>query len=189
MALPFFEQPFPSIELDNGYILREQSLEDTEAFFDYYTHPEVGKYILASKPPSLLEASREIQYCRGLFYGKRGIYWTIATKDNNTMIGSVGFYINNLHHRGEITYDLSHAYWRQGIMSQVIQAVVKCAFNHIGLVRVEAVTRIENIPSMEILKKCGFQHEGTLKNYRYFDDRAWDIEMFGLANPHNTTQQ
>jgi [ribosomal protein S5]-alanine N-acetyltransferase len=177
----FYQNPFPTIDFDDQYILREQHLEDTEAFFRYYTDHEVGQYILATKPATLLEASKEVQYCRNLFYSKQGIYWAIAKKDNNEMMGAVGLYMNNMHHRAEITYDLGKAYWRQGIMKKAMQAVIDYAFREMKLLRIEAVTRSENTASMELLKKLGFVHEGTLKNYRYYNDRAWDIEMFGIT--------
>src|SRR3989338_11363498 len=92
MITTFYQQPFPTIDLDDQYALREQTLEDTEAFFRYYTDPEVGQYILATKPATLLEASKEVQYCRNLFYSKQGIYWTIAKKNDNRMIGAIGLY-------------------------------------------------------------------------------------------------
>ncbi len=181
MTLHFYQQPFPTIDLDDQYILREQTLEDTEAFFRYYTDHEVGQYILATKPSTLLEASKEVQYCRNLFYSKQGIYWTIAKKSDNQMVGAIGLYMNNMHHRGEITYDLSREYWRKGIMQKTIRAVVDYALKEMKLCRVEAVARHDNIASINLLKKLGFAHEGTLKNYRYFDGRAWDIEMFAVV--------
>ena len=181
MNLNFYQQPFPTIDLDAQYILREQTLEDTEAFFRYYTHPEVGQYILASKPTTLLEASKEVQYCRNLFYSKQGIYWTIAKKSNNEMIGAVGLYMNNMHQRAEITYDLSRDHWRQGIMLKTIRAIVAYAFAHMKLQRIEAVTRPENVASMALLEKAGFQREGTLRQYRYYNNQTWDIEMFAIT--------
>ena len=181
MITNFYQQPFPTIELDGKYILREQSLEDTENFFRYYTDPEVGKYILASKPVTLLEASKEVQYCRNLFYTKQGIYWTIAKKSDNQMIGAIGLYVNNTHHRAEITYDLSRDYWRKGIMKKAIQAVINYAFTEMKLLRLEAVTRHDNNASIALLKKLKFVHEGTLRNYRYYNGKAWDIEMFAIV--------
>lgn len=181
MSLNFYQHPFPAIDIDNEIILREQSLEDTEAFFRYYTDPEVGRYILATKPATLLEASKEVQYCRNLFYSKQGIYWTIAKKSDNQMIGAIGLYMNNTHHRGEITYDLSRDYWRKGIMEKTIRAVMNYAFAQMKLQRLEAVVRHDNIASISLLKKLGFEHEGTLKNYRYYNGRAWDIEMFAIC--------
>ncbi|MCX7126293.1 MAG: GNAT family protein [Gammaproteobacteria bacterium] len=181
MITKFYQQPFPTLDLGDDYILREQSLEDTENFFRYYTDPEVGKYILASKPATLLEASKEVQYCRNLFYTKQGIYWTIAKKSDNKMVGAIGLYANNMHHRAEITYDLSRDHWRKGIMRKTIQAVVDYAFTQMECLRIEAVTRNDNIASMELLKNVDFAHEGTLKNYRYYNDQSWDIEMFAVT--------
>ncbi|MCX7121029.1 MAG: GNAT family N-acetyltransferase [Gammaproteobacteria bacterium] len=181
MITNFYQQAFPTIDLDDKYILREQSLEDTEAFFHYYTDPDVGKYILASKPATLLEASKEVQYCRNLFYTKQGIYWTIAKKSDNKMIGAIGLYANTTHHRAEITYDLSQEYWRKGIMRKTILAVIDCAFKKMKLQRIEAVTRHDNAASLSLLKKLNFIHEGTLSNYRYYNNRAWDIEMFAIT--------
>ena len=180
MISAFYQKPFPVIDLDNNYVLREQMLADTEDFFRYYTDHDVGKYILASKPVSLLEASNEVQYCRNLFYTKQGIYWTIAKKSDNRMIGAIGLYINNMHHRAEVTYDLAREYWRQGIMTKAILAVVNYAFRHMEIFRVEAVTQKDNVASVNLIKKLNFQHEGTLKKYRHYDNRSWDIEMFAM---------
>lgn len=182
MMSNFYQNPFPTLDLDDQYILREQTLEDTENFFHYYTDPDVGKYILASKPATLLEASKEVQYCRNLFYTKQGIYWTIARKSDNQMIGAIGLYMNNTHYRAEITYDLAKSHWRQGIMLKAINTVVKYALSQMNLSRIEAVTRSENQASMALLKKAGFEHEGTLKNYRYYNGQAWDIEMFAITS-------
>lgn len=185
MITNFYQHSFPVIDVDENYILREQKLEDTEAFFRYYTDSEVGKYILASKPSTLMEASKEVQYCRNLFYTKQGIYWTIAKKSDDQMIGAIGLYANNMHHRAEITYDLSREYWRKGIMEKTIRAVIHYAFKKMGFLRIEAVARHDNIASINLLKKVGFTHEGTLSNYRYYNNRIWDIEMFAILPKNN----
>ena len=181
MTLALYTQPFPTIELNDQYVLREQTLEDTEAFFHYYTDPEVGQYILASKPATLIEASQEVQYCRNLFYNKKGIYWTIAKKSDNTMIGAIGLYINNTHRRAELTYDLDKKYWRQGIMHKAIKRIIAYTFTNTELDRIEAVTHLDNQASVRLLHKCGFTHEGTLKKYRFYNGKTWDVEMFAVT--------
>lgn len=181
MNVNFYQQPFPTLDLDDQYLLREQMLEDTEAFFRYYTDPEVGQYILAAKPATLLEASKEVQYCRNLFYSKQGVYWAIAKKSDNEMIGAIGLYVNNTHHRAEITYDLAKEYWRNGITRKAILAVTQFVFKNMDIARIEAVTRHENSASMALLKSCGYTYEGTLKNYRYYNGKTWDVEMFAIT--------
>jgi len=180
MIAEIYQKPFPVIELDSQYYLREQLPKDAQDFYDYYRDPEVNKYILTTPPKDLSEAKSEINYCNNLFKHKRGIYWAIARKSDDRMIGSIGLYINSFHRRAELSYDLTRAFWRQGIMSKAIQKVIDLAFNEIKLNRLEAVTMIENESSMNILKKYGFQYEGRLRNYKFHQDRPYDVEMFGL---------
>ena len=181
MIESFYHRPFPTLSLDDDYLLREQSLEDTENFYRYYSRPEVGKYILAARPINTFEAESEIYYCRNLFRTQKGIYWTIARKDTNAMIGAIGLYINNFHHRGEVSYDLAPEYWRQGIMAKALKTVTQFALNDIGLDRVEAVTVPANVASINLLVKCGYHHEGCLKNYKHFNERPHDVEMFAYV--------
>src|SRR3990167_2524208 len=140
MINTLYSEKFPALDVDESFILREQILEDSEAFFAYYADPMVARYILATNPKNLAEATAEIHYCRSLFTYKRGLYWTLAQKTDNRMIGAVGLYINNQHLRAEICYDLSRQYWNQGIMSKALRCVLNFGFNHIGLNRVEAIT-------------------------------------------------
>ncbi len=177
----FYHQKFPTLDLNDQFYLREQSLEDTTAFFQYYSDPDVARHILASNPKTLPEAHGEIMYCRNLFYQKSGIYWSIARKDNDQMIGAVGLYINNNHHRAEICYDLAKEYWRQGIITEAIRQVLEFSFNTIDIQRMEAQTIKENEASTGVLKKLGFVHEGELSNYRYFQGQSYDIEMYAIT--------
>jgi len=177
----FYQRDFPTLVLDEKYILREQSLEDTEAFFKYYADPEVCRYILAMIPTNLSEAETEIQYCQNLFKSRQGIFWTIARRDTNQMIGAVGMYMNNFHHRAEISYDMDKQYWGRGIMGRAIRMVCRYAFEQMEVTRIEAVTLKENTQSIRLLKKNGFHYEGMMRNYKYFKGRAFDIEMFSAV--------
>lgn len=177
----FYNERFPILDIDEDFFLREQMVKDAEAFFEYYTNPEVARYILTSSPRNLTKAVAEIHYCRDLFRCKRGIYWTLARKEDDYMVGAIGLYINNQHYRAEICYDLSRHYWNRGIMTKALQKVIKFCFKRIGINRIEAVTLKENITSIAILKKVGFLCEGSMKNYRYFNGRSYDIEIFSIT--------
>lgn len=177
----FYKKPFPVLDMDEQFYLREQQLDDTDAFFEYYTKPEVSQYILASTPQNKFEAEGEIYYCRNLFRMQRGIYWTIARRDNDQMVGAIGLYINNYHHRAELSYDLSPNYWRQGIMSRAIEVVKKFALTAMDISRLEAITMLENTASQNLLTKAGFLHEGRLHAYKYYNGKAYDIEMFAVV--------
>lgn len=179
----FYNRPFPKLDVDEHYLLREQEIKDTEDFFKYYSDPRVGEHILANKPRNLPEASAEIHYCRSLFRYRRGVYWSLVRKDNDHMIGAIGLHINNQHHRAEICYDLNPEYWRQGIMTRAMKKVIEHCFTLVGLQRIEAITLPENIGSTAVLDKLGFELEGTLRKYRYFKDRSHDIVIYSITNP------
>lgn len=181
MITAIYNYPFPTLDINDDYYLREQHIEDSEAFLEYYGDDDVARYILAKKPCSLKDAQSEIEYCKKLFTYRQGLSWAIARKSDDKMIGAIGLYINNHHHRAEVCYDLHKNFWRQGITSKALYKVMEYMFRYAGLHRIEAVTVAGNLASINILKKLGFEHEGCLKNYRYYENKPHDIEIYGIT--------
>ncbi len=178
---------FPKIDLGN-YILREKTENDVEDFFLYYTDPEVNKFILCDIPRDLEEARRELYYWRNVFYLNDGIYFAIARKDTNQLIGSIGLTtFNSYHNRIELSYDLAKEYWRQGITLAAIKEVVKYGFEKLRVNRIEAFTSTENIPSKNLLIKSGFVLEGTLRQHRYHRGNYVDAYSFSLLRQDFTS--
>ena len=171
---------FPDLQLDDTYYMREQMLADAQDFLNYYNTPEVSQYILATIPSNLSQAEDELNYCRQLFYKSQGLYWAIALQSTNQMIGSVGLDLNLQNYKAEICYDLDQVYWNQKIMSKALHAAITLAFERLQLKRIEAVILKDNLASAKLLTKLGFQHEGTLRNYRYFNNAHHTIELYAL---------
>jgi [ribosomal protein S5]-alanine N-acetyltransferase len=77
-------------------------------------------------------------------------------------------------HTSELGYWLARSYWGRGIATEVCAAMTRHAFEHFGLVRVQAEVYGPNAASMRVLEKCGFQVEGVrrkaiLKGETYLD--------------------
>ncbi|MBL6784925.1 MAG: GNAT family N-acetyltransferase [Rickettsiales bacterium] len=176
-----FDQ-FPTLIIDDNFILREQSVEDYQDFFDYFSESDVSKHILSNIPNTLAEAKVEIQYWINLYQRRLSVYWAIAERNSNKMIGAIGYNDwNRYNNRAEISYDLSKAYWRMGIMTKAMKVVLDYGFNTMNINRIQASTLEVNKPSWKLLKSCGFVHEGTLNHYRFHDGKYYDIEMYGLT--------
>lgn len=176
----YSDKIFPVIDLGD-YILREQGEQDIENFFNYYSDPQVNKYILAEPPTNLEEARRELYYWRNVFYNNDGIYFAIATKHDDQMIGSIGLTgLNTYNSRIEISYDMAKKYWRRGIMTKAIKAVTNYGFRNFNVNRIEAVTSTANEASMHLLAKCNYQLEGCLRQHRYHRARYVDVYMFSM---------
>jgi ribosomal-protein-alanine N-acetyltransferase len=169
---------FPIIEFGD-YILREQEDSDVEDFFRYYTDPSVNEFILTEVPRSTEDARRELYYWRNVFYNNDGIYFAIANKSDNKMIGAVGLSSKYSHHnRIELSYDMAKEYWRKGIMTSAIGEVIKYGFEELKINRIEAFASINNIPSIKLLEKCGFKLEGRLRQHRFHRGQYVDVYVF-----------
>jgi ribosomal-protein-alanine N-acetyltransferase len=182
VSIPF-SKTFPVFHLNEQFYLREHEEQDVQSFYDYYT-PEVSQYILAPKPKDFNDAKSEIQYCKNLFHFKRGVYWSIAEINTHKMIGAIGLTIHALNKRAEIHYDLCKSYWGKGLTTQAISQILHYAFDTLGLIRVEAITMRENMPSQKVLIKNNFLYEGCLHAYKYYEGKAVDIEMFAITHSH-----
>lgn len=171
---------FPTIDLGD-FILREQTLEDAEAFLEYYSDPQVSKYIVSFIPKTVEEARSEIRYWINVFSYNDGLYFAIARKSDNKMIGSVGVSgVNRSHNRTEASYDLAKEYWGQGIMTKALKAVLKYAFTELKFNRIEAYAMPDNIGSQKVLEKCGFAFEGVLRQHRFHNGKYVDIGIYSV---------
>jgi ribosomal-protein-alanine N-acetyltransferase len=172
---------FPIIEIDENYILREMNDADAENFHHYYTDSEVNKHIYSYIPTSLEESRNEIMYWANFYKRREGIYWGIVQKEDNKLIGSIG-YTNWVKHynRAELSYDLAKEYWNKGIITAAIQKVLEFGFSKMNLNRVQAYTSTENAPSEKVLVKNGFVKEGLLREDRLYKGQYRDIKLYSV---------
>lgn len=176
----FSHKTFPIIDLGD-FLLREKRDADVEDFFAYYSDPEVNKFILCQIPQNIEEARKELHYWRGVFYQNDGIYFAIADKNSDRLIGSIGLTsYNSYHSRIELSYDLASQYWRRGITSAAIKEVLRYGFEVLRVNRIEAYVSTENLPSKNLLLKCGFALEGILRQHRYHHGRYVDVFSFSI---------
>ena len=100
--------------------------------------------------------------------------WGITLRPADTVIGRIG--LANWakeHHRAEVGFDLARAYWRQGIGTEAVSAVVRYAFEELHLHRLEAFPTLDNVASVRLLEKLGFFHEGTARQVLLMDDGTY----------------
>jgi ribosomal-protein-alanine N-acetyltransferase len=173
---------FPVIDLDS-VILRELTHSDAEKFYAYMNDPMVKKYLSDDDIPlTLAHAERDVEYWRSLFHNKRSIYWAIAKRKGNELIGTCGFNSwSMVHKRAEISYDLSRKEWGKGIMSKSVQAICDFAFISMRVNRIQATVAHDNILSIKLLERHNFAQEGLLKQYGMLHNKSVDFYMYGLT--------
>src|SRR5579859_733084 len=173
---------FPRIETPH-LILRQIQFSDADALFATFSDEQVMEFY-GELPHRSVEDSRDLIRRQHEWYAQReGIRWGITRKGDDTVIGSCGFFrFDEESQRAETGYEVGRAYWRQGVMSEALGAILTFAFTEIGLHRIEAVVDATNERSKGILRKLGFTHEGTLRQRFLFRGCFLDEHYFGLLN-------
>ncbi|HHL43797.1 MAG TPA: N-acetyltransferase [Hellea balneolensis] len=74
----------------------------------------------------------------------------------------------------EIGYWIGEAYSRQGFARAAVGAVLRFAFEDIGLHRIVAAVREDNVASINLLQQMGFVSEGVARGYLKIDGKWQD---------------
>ncbi|MGR9049663.1 GNAT family N-acetyltransferase [Halobacillus faecis] len=169
---------FQELETD-----RLKLVEITDDYIDSYyaimSKDEVTKYYGMPSLTDREQAENIVRSFRDNFAVKKSIRWGIIWKETNAFIGTVG--LNNwspYSRKAEVGYELTPSFWRKGITSEAVAAVMEYAFRELGLYRLGAVTFPQNDASSGLLKRLGFKKEGVLRGYLFQNDQNHDAFMF-----------
>jgi ribosomal-protein-alanine N-acetyltransferase len=161
--------------------LRQIVPADAEAFFAVKSDPQVMEFYGDEPHQSLEETRTLIQQLQELYTKREALFWAIALKDDDQLIGTCAFIsFGPGGHYAEIGYELNRAYWRRGMMAEALRALLTYGFSELALNRIEAVVDPKNKPSQDLLRKLGFSFEGNLRQRFFFRDQFLDAYHFGL---------
>ena len=181
MNLDYVFQVFPHLETDR-FVLRKLRLSDAESLFAILADEEVTKFYDDETFTEIDQAREQIKSWASGFKERRCIRWGIARREDDIVVGTCGYYgFHGWHRRGSLGYELARSYWRQGIMTEALDAIIGFGFRQVGLNRVQAVVMPGNEGSEKLLEKLGFQREGVLREYENWGKKGYvDVLMFSL---------
>ena len=138
-------------------------LETTRLKIRTASKEEMQRYIEEQTDASLKTAYQEmLQGCldhpdQWAWYA----IWMIEGKDG-THMGDLSF--KGLRPDGwvEIGYGINDEYRGQGMATEAVNAAAAWALQQPGVTRVEAETEPDNVPSQQVLSKCGFVPSGVI---------------------------
>ena len=104
--------------------------------------------------------------------------------DKGKLIGHVGLYdIDRIARKTEFGILIADDESRgKGYGTKATSIMVDYAFNVLGMHKVTAKILNENIPSISMLKKCGFSIDGCLRDDVYKNDRFYDVICMSILN-------
>jgi ribosomal-protein-alanine N-acetyltransferase len=83
---------------------------------------------------------------------------------------------------GSLGYYASAAHAGKGYMTEGLKLLIDLAFDGLGLHRLEANIQPSNLPSINLVKRCGFKREGLSPHYLFIDGAWRDHERWAILS-------
>ena len=168
----------PMLELGDVR-LRPLRTSDAPALLAYLSDPRVIEHtsIPIATPESVAAA-----VARDMAAYREGSSFRLAlASSDDRLIGICGFNTwSSVHRHAELAYELAPDYWGRGYMRAAVLALLRWGFSDLNLNRVHAFVMTTNARSIQLLKRCGFTREGTLRQYRIARGLPKDFHVFAL---------
>ncbi|HVS15206.1 MAG TPA: GNAT family N-acetyltransferase [Thermoanaerobaculia bacterium] len=145
-----------------GPVLRTERLElrpfsgdDAAALHALFVDPEVRRFLLDDQVVEPEWVEGEIAGSRRRFAGGGLGLWTIRRRNEDRVIGFVGFREFFEPPQLQLVYGLLPAAWGEGLATEAAREAIRCAFEDAGLVEVVAATDPPNRASMGVMDRLG----------------------------------
>lgn len=171
---------FTELETDRLHLI-EVKMEHAQGLFDNFSNPIVLQYYGMDPMTELAQAEKLVERFKSSFLTGHSIRWAMVRKEDDRFVGTIG--LNNLSKgmkRAEIGFEIHPDFWRTGMTSEALKAVLNYSFTEMGLHRMGAVTFLDNVASINLLKKHGFEQEGILRSYLFQNGQLHDARVFSV---------
>ena len=160
----------------SNLILRPWRKSDAQCLYHFAKNPNIGP--IAGWPPH--ESVEDSLNIIRTVFSKRETY---AIVKDDIPIGCVGllFHPDTNHWWGEgaveLGYWIAEEYWGNGYAFEASDAIIKRAFDELGVSEIYASYRIGNDQSKRVLEKLGFGYYTELVNENYLGEFFEEVAM------------
>jgi len=158
--------------------LRRVEREDIPTFVHWFNDPEVREFLTIYRP---LSTAEEEKWFEGQLEDRDSEMFAIETIDG-VHIGNLGLHgINWQYRHAELGIFIGEkAYWDKGYGSDAVCTLLRFAFGEMNLHRVFLRVREDNARGIRAYEKCGFRHEGRMREAIYSQGRYYDEVWMGI---------
>jgi ribosomal-protein-serine acetyltransferase len=135
----------------------------------------------AEQPPSVEGTRLTIRAALEDFARGRQVSTIISVDEGRRFIGRCGLRINPRAASGDIGYWIDVDYEGRGMASRAARRLISCAFEEMGLVRIELRTSVANRRSRALAERLGFTFQSVLPAGLVFSNRLDDVAFYALA--------
>lgn len=132
-----------------------------------HTSEEVSHFVLADWCP---------RYAEPDYY-----HWAIVLRELDEPVGSLAVVRQDAEvSMAHVGYALGRRWWRQGLTTEALEAVIAFLIGQVGFRRIEARHDPRNPHSGGVLRRCGMTYEGTLRNADWNNQGICNASMYAL---------
>ena len=158
-------------------VLRGPTLNDVDDLFAVYGDPRVMRYW--SEPPHADKTVTKTMVKRHITaFEQAPLYFVIEHKGRAIGRGGV-------HERDEIGFILGADHWRQGLMTEALEAMIPYYFDTMRFSQLTADADPRNAASVATLMKAGFVQTGEEKN-TFCVNGEWSDSVYFTLTPHQS---
>jgi ribosomal-protein-alanine N-acetyltransferase len=138
-------------------ILWRVKIEDADAlFFAGAGNPEITRYMTWSALPNVSALREVLEHWVADYKNPDTYKWAIVLKDTGKVIGVIDTSINP---DGGVGYWIGKPWWRKGLVSEALSAVLKFMFEEVGVESQQGFHDLRNPASGAVMRKCGMKFE------------------------------
>lgn len=174
-------EPFPHLETLR-LVLRELADADVPRIVALASDHAVARHTLNMPHPyhpgyahNWLRLSREVHRLG------EGVTFATELKATGEFVGSIGLKIDPRSDRAEVGYWLGVPYWKQGLMTEALAAVLRFGFEELKLNKIFANHTTQNPGSGAVMRKNGMVKEGELVEHVKRDGQYHDLAQYRLT--------
>jgi len=190
MSYDVFFEKLPMIETER-LILRQitpsasDGHDSLEFINDYSVYRYWGVYDEANdtngrrRPKKKIKIDYHYNSTMKEYKSRKELTWLMELKSTHKVIGEIVLYDFRLQRQADIGYRINKNYWSMGFASEAGQAMIKVAFEAMGLTRLQIRCFTNNPGSVRVAQKLGFSQEGMIKQGAIVNVMT-DYYIFGL---------
>jgi RimJ/RimL family protein N-acetyltransferase len=158
--------------------LRPLEKRDIKLKVKWYNDPQVNKKLILNEE---LELAKSLEWFDKAIHDDSRRDFIIETKDGEP-IGLTGLLgIDRIHGTAECFCVIGQKeFWGKGIGTQVHSLLIQWAFDELNLHKIWAVVYTNNAAVLKLVKKLGFEIEGTLREEKCIAGKRIDLFRIGV---------
>lgn len=148
-------------------ILKKVEKSDAEELFKIFSDKELTRYFVSGADCNLEQTKARVEKINS--HWEKYYFGDFILLDKKTT-GVIGF--GGLHYKTEggninISYIIDKNLWGNGLGYETCLALLDYGFNILGLDKIVAEIDPQNIPSINLIEKCGFKFNKTIEYKGY----------------------